>query len=324
MDRRFLLSLALAALLCLSGATALAAPNWVTMHEDHYALHQADLNAVTFTGEATDRQLEVWMKSVNKDGSGYMIARYYVREKGLTAILKERTMYSSSGRATGKPFVNQTDKWWATTASSPIGAIATRLFTGQAPNPADGASPAAAAGAAQPDAAPIAEKHLPQINPNELKQALDDERIKQEEKNGSKWYRVRDTHTIYYFLDKNRMTADFYLFAHSGAAQTRQLQLTLSDTRPGTHSSKQSVTVQIDGKEWPLKALPSSPGAVGSYEASFTYYFDLPDSLVEAIFATKTGITVKWQYMHGKWKDLEYTIPYKIVRDIQLMYAGCK
>lgn len=82
--------------------------------------------------------------------------------------------------------------------------------------------------------------------------------------------------------------------------------------------------LKIDGSEWRLNALSTSPGVGGSGTATFTYYYRLPDTLIEAIFAAKTGITIKWQYMQGSWKDLEYTIPDKIVRDIQMMYAGCK
>lgn len=322
MRKNIVLLLTVAALL-LAVAPAGAAPNWTTMHEDQQAVHQIDTDRVIFSGDAPDRQVEVWMKSIVKNGANYIIARYQVREKGLYFILKERTMYSPAGQAIGSTFVNKTDNWSATTAGTPIGAIATRLFADHANNPA--AFPAAGPEAEQPGGEPVPEKQPPQVNPQELKQALEDERIKHEEKNGAKWYYVRDTHTVYYFLSKHRMTADFYLFPHGdNGKQTRQLHINLNDTRTGTHSTKQSVTVRIDGKEWHLRALTSSPGAGGSSGVSFTYHFNLPDSLIEALFATKTGVTVKWQYMYGEWKNLEYTIPDKIVRDIQMMYAGCK
>ncbi len=167
----------------------------------------------------------------------------------------------------------------------------------------------------------------PQFTPQEIQQALDDERIKQEDKGGAKIYRVRDTHTIYYFLAKHRMTADFCLFPHTGATtQTRQLNITLSDARKGFHTAQNVITVKIDGNEWRLVALAASPGGAGVDPVTFIYHYRLPDKLVDAIFAAKNGVTLKRQYMYhgGDWKDFEYTIPGKIVRDIQIMYSGCK
>jgi hypothetical protein len=323
MNRRLILSLALAALLCLAAATALAAPNWTTLHEDQNSIFQVDYDRLTFSGEAPDRQVELWMKSLGKNGAVNFINRYKVKEKGLSFALMEQNLHLKNGQIVS--FINKTEKWTETTASSPIGAVATRLFAEQAQNPA-AFPPAAAEPGQQPvDQPAAAAPQAPKFTPQEIKQALDDDRIKQEEKDGSKWYRVRDTHTIYYGLSNHRLTADFCLFTYANAKPKKHLNITLSDTRSGTHSAKTGITVKIDGSEWRLNALSTSPGVGGSGSASFTYYYSLPDSLVDAIFAAKNGVTVKWQYMYGgTWKDLEYTIPDKIVRDIQIMYAGCK
>lgn len=324
MTNKLILIFTLAALLSFAAAPAAgAAPNWTTMHEDQNAVHQVDSERIAFSGDAADRQLEFWMKSVFKNGTGWMVARYQVKEKGLVYIMKERTFYSPTGQATDS-FVNKTDKWLTTTATTPIGAVATRLFADYAQNPDAFPAPAADAGQQpgdQPAAAPTAVKFAPQ----EIKQALDDNRIKQEDKDGSKAYRVRDTYTVYYGLSNHRMTADFYLFTYPGGARPQKhLNIALSDTRTGTHSTKPTVTVGIDGTEWQLRALSTSPGASGSSTVSFQYYYDLPEPLVQALLATKNGVTLKWQYMYGSWKTLEYTVPAKIVRDIQMMYAGCK
>lgn len=105
-----------------------ASPNWITMDNKQTMIFQIDTETVAFSGDNLDKQLEVWMKTLQKDGTGsYTVAHYLVKETGLNFILKERTMYSATGVVTGS-FQNKSDRWSETTSSSPIGSIATRLF----------------------------------------------------------------------------------------------------------------------------------------------------------------------------------------------------
>lgn len=112
-----------------------AAPNWITVEDKPTVTYQIDTETVVFSGEDTDKQLEVSIKTLQKDGTGtFMVAHYLVKENGLNFILKERTMYSATGMVVSS-FQNTADKWSATTSSSPIGSIATRLFAEYRKNP---------------------------------------------------------------------------------------------------------------------------------------------------------------------------------------------
>ncbi|KYZ75289.1 hypothetical protein AXX12_14115 [Anaerosporomusa subterranea] len=116
-------------------APVFASPNWITMDEKPTLIYQIDAEAVVFSGEDSDKQLEIWMKTLQKDGTGsYMVAHYLVKENGLSFILKERTMNSATGVVISS-FQNTSDKWSVTTPSSPIGSSATRIFAEYRRNP---------------------------------------------------------------------------------------------------------------------------------------------------------------------------------------------
>jgi hypothetical protein len=311
-------------LLVWSWATAGAA-NWVTLDDRSTATYQVDTDRIAFSGEESDKQLEVWMKTIDKNGSGtYMLSNYLVREN-LNFILKERTSYSAVGQAAGSFQNTNLDKWTATTASSPIGTVASRLFADYHKNP-EAFLNKDMIYAGQPETAVKSEElqsAQPTVNPQELKQALADNRINSgQNPDGTKWFYVRDTWSVYHFLSKEHMTADFWLIAGANTKYPR-FNFSFNDARAGSHTIKETVVIKVDEREWVLNR-PVTPGATSFPSAMFNYSFPIPDSLLQALLVTQNGVTVKWKHSWGGWKDYEYIIPVKIVHDIQLMYAGCK
>lgn len=301
------------------------AAKWITVDEKTTANYQVDTETIEFSGGDNDKQLEVWMKTVEKNGSGsYMLSHYLVREN-LNFILKERTTYSISGQVMDSFHNNNLDKWTVTTQNSPIGAIAVRLFADYRKNPESFKNKITANDALFD---PALKNDLPEsgqrvINPQELQQAIADNRIKNgQNKDGTKWFYVRDTWTAYHFLNKEHMTADFWLITGPSTKYSR-FNFSFSDDRAGSHTLKEAVTIRIDNKEWVL-AQQMAPGATNFPTAMFNYSFLIPDSLLQALLTTSSDITVKWKHSWGGWRDYDYTIPAKVVRDIQLMYAGCK
>jgi hypothetical protein len=301
--------------------TPALAATWVTVDERPTAQYQIDTETLNISGEESNRQLEVWMKSIPKNSNGiYMVAQYIVKENDLSFLMKERTTYSASGQNIGK-FTAASDKWTANNANSPIGAIAARFFADYRKNPESFKNKeyfnAKISEAAKPASVSVT------FDPKELQKALDNNRIKHGEKNdGVKWFYVRDTWTTYHLLNRERMTADFWLVIKAGTKYAR-FNFSFSDNRPGSHMLKAAVTISVDGKEW-LLTQPVEAGATSFPESMFQYSFMVPDSLMQVLLNLNGGITVKWKHSWGGWNDYEYTIPAEIARNVQLMYAGCK
>jgi hypothetical protein len=296
--------------------TPVFAANWLTMDEKSTSIYQIDTERITFSGEEADQygQLELWMKTIEKDGSGsYMLSNYLVK-KNLNFVLKERTSYSASGEIKNSFHNTNLDKWLVTTPSSPIGGIAAQIFANYQKDPESLKNMALVNAPADPQIV---------VNPEELKQALDDKRIKNgQNKDGTKWFYVRDTWSAYHFLEKEHMTADFWLITGTNTKYSR-FNFSFSDERAGSHTMKEAVTILVDNQEWVLSP-PITPGATSFPNAMFNYSYNIPNSLLQALLTTQNGITVKWRQSWGSWKDYDYTIPAKTVHDIQLMYAGCK
>lgn len=109
---------------------AFAAPQWMTMIELPTLTYQIDQETVGITREDKDNhQLDVWIKMVDKNqGGAYSLAHYLVKESDLSFVMKERTFYSPDGAVTST-YKNPEETWSTTTTNSPIGNIASRLFT---------------------------------------------------------------------------------------------------------------------------------------------------------------------------------------------------
>lgn len=329
MDKLFKVFFIVSLLLVTVPASGFAA-TWMVMAERPEAVHQIDTETVQFSGEDADKQVEVWMQSLQKDGTGsYYVAHYLVKENGLTFILKDRAFYSVSGIVLNS-FQNNTDKWSATTPSTPIGSIATRLFTEYHKNPAafnpklltnslDGQDTLSAENK-------ITEATEPVVEPNEVKKALDEEQIKKGRNTGGvNSFYVRDKRGPALFSGiSHYVTTDFYLTIDANAKRTATLQFLIEDTRAGVHRETGTVTIQLDGKDWGL-ASPLHSYSVGSNSAKYMHTYKLPDALIRAIVATKSPVTIKWLYNYNySWEDHERTIPDKTLSAIQLMYLGCK
>lgn len=323
--KKLLLSISLISLLIGTCAPVLAA-NWVTVEERLTATYQIDAQTVKFTGEDADRQLDIWVKIVSQESAGTFLASHYiVKENPLAFLMPERDTYSAVGQVVNK-FTSDSEKWIATTPSSPIGAIATRLFADYRKNPEafkDQATLTELAVAGNVPQSPKANSGQVSFDPQEVTKALADHKINNgQNPDGTRWYYVRDTWTSRHLLNSEHMTADFWLTI-SGSTKEPRFNFTFSDSRSGSHTIKDAVAIRIDDRDWIL-AQPVFPGATRFPEGMFQYSFLLPESLLQALLTTNNGITVKWKHSWEGWKDYEYTIPAETVRYIQLMYAGCK
>ena len=303
-----------------------ASPNWLTISEGADAAYQVDQEKVIFSGEAPNRQLDMWMKTTYKTSlaatpnpiGSYMLSHYLVKEGSLTFILMERNMYLPEGELHDE-FQNHTDKWHTTTEKSPIGFVAKRIFNDYGKDlPMDNNNKNDTPEIGKP----VVDSPKVTLDPKELKKALDDDRIKHGiDKNEKKWFYVQDTDTIWHFLDSEHMTADFWLLDSPKRGKSYRLNFSFNDSRPGRHSIKESITVVVDNKAWVLSEPLASDGT-SFPNAIFNYSFNIPNSLIQALLVTKSGVTIKWRHSLGEWKDYEYTIPEKKVHDIQLMYLG--
>ncbi|MDF2949029.1 MAG: hypothetical protein K0R07_1056 [Sedimentibacter sp.] len=324
---RLLKLFCIVSVILVSVTTSGFASNWLVMEENSTSVYQVDAETVNFSGEDTDKQLEVWMKSLQKDGAGtYNVAHYLVKEKGLMFILKERTISSANG-AILSSFQNTTDKWNATTPNTPIGSIASRLFAEYHKNPEaftlqsltnnlKGAGPFSTE-------TKMKEATETAVDLKEVKKALDDELIKMEDANGVKRFYVRDRRGPALFSGiTHYVTADFCLSIYGNAKRAATLQFTTEDTRAGTHKEKGPITIQVDGKDWVLS--PSQSDSGGRNSVMYIYTYKLPDSLIQSIVGTKKPVTIKWMHFYNNsWENKERIIPDKTLRAIQLMYLGC-
>lgn len=303
------------------------AANWLVLEEKSDSVLQIDTDTVKFTGEDTDKQLEVWMKIIRKDeGGAYYVGHYLVKESGLTFILKDRTFYTPSGKAIDS-FQNSTDKWSATTPITPIGSVATHLFSEYHKNP-EAFNQKMPASEGQPGLSnnnKMTQENAPVVDPNEVKKALDDEQIKLGKTNGgAKNFYVRDRrgHTLFSGIS-HYVTADFCLAIDANSKRTAKLEFSTEDTRAGVHSEQGNLTIQIDEKEWILTAPVRMNG--GGTSVKYGYTYKLPDSLIQALAVTNNPVMLKWKHRYNNsLEDHERVIPDKTLRAIQLMYLGCK
>jgi hypothetical protein len=306
-------------------STSICAAEWITVEESPTAKFLVDTDTLKFSGEETDPQMEVWIKSYYQhEAGGYMVADYVIKERGLSFMMKERTSYSASDQVVNK-FTSSSEKWTATTPSTPVGAIATKLFANYKKN-SGVVKPEELGVPTQNDSSdkPKIDSEQVVVDPAEFKNALEDKKIKNGvKKDGTKWFYVRDTWSTYHLLDREHMSADFWLIITGQNTRYTRFNFTFSDARAGSHTVKQSVRILVDGKEWVLDQRVD-PGETSLPTAMFEYSFLIPDSLMQALLVTKDGVTVKWEHSWGGWNNYEYTIPAKTVRNIQMMYAGCK
>lgn len=297
------LFLTVAMLVCLS--TPVMAAEYATMEQVGKAIYQVDKETINFQGEGTDKSVEVWLRIIETDKPGaYSLVHFFIKEN-MTYMKKEHTRYSSGVVLSSADFSEK--GWMPLPAESPLGHIAKRLFADYRESEASKA-PAITA------------------DPQELKKALEDERIKEKEnKDGTKSYYVRDKRGpalfsgIYHYV-----TLDFYASFDAKHNRSTVLHFSIEDTRAGGHMLKEAVTIVVDGKEWVLTP-PLTSDVSGYSSANFKHTYRMPAALVNALTATKGAVTVKWKHRYNNnWDDHERVIPDKVLHDIQLMYAGCK
>lgn len=311
-------------ILVFENAVVLAAPNWITMDDKPIVTYQVDTETIRFLGDEPDKQLSVWMKSIEKSGAlGYMVAHYLVKEN-LNFVLLERSSYSVSGQLLDT-FTNKSpDKWTETTKNSPIGSIATRLYVDYRKDPDAFKNNTLQNSLTSTPVTKNESSASSQIvvDPQEVKKALEDDRIKFKETDGSRNYYVRARQGAHLF-SRETDQFDFGLSFYPNNSKSTILKVSIRISGTGA-SMKEGVTVVVDGRSWHL-APPISDESSGSYgNITFKYSFNMTDSLVQALATAKGPVSVKWKYKIGAWEEREFVVQDKSLHDIQLMYLGCK
>lgn len=301
--KRFIVSIAAlvaATLLCVCPPAG-AAPVWVAMCDMGDYAYQVDTNTLRFTGEETDKTLDLWIKTVKKGQPDvYRITHLFIKEN-MMYMEKEYDRYSPIDGALISTANSSGKGWSPLTVDTPAEIIAKQLF-------ADYRSKVK-----------VVDPFSVTVDPRELQKALDEKKIKQgvDDGRGTKWFYVRDT-------CKSRgahLTFDFWLLVERGNSKDCRLNFSMVTGLEGSHVVKKGVVVRIDGQEWLL--TPPVPKGATSFPGgqTFSYSFVLPTPLVQAIMTAKGGVTLQWHYNSGL---SEYTIPAEQARNIGLMYAGCK
>ncbi|BBB90797.1 MAG TPA: hypothetical protein PKA28_19120 [Methylomusa anaerophila] len=294
-----------------ANAPVVAAYDWFTMVETGGVVYQVDKQTIKFWGEDAERSLEMWIRIIDtRRPDVYSHVHYLVRQNDMTFMKKEHIMYSISGAV-----IITTDTsskgWMPLSAESPVGIMAKHLFADYHEDEGNSEAPAASAIT---------------VNRQELKQALEDDRIKHKvQKDGTKLFSVQDAKIPGLFSGiSHSLRTDYCLSIDASNYRSTTFRFKLEDTRPGVHSLRQSVTIQVDDKEWVL-TLPLSFNSDGYRSVAFTIVFKMPDSLVNAMTATKNPVKIKWKHCYnGEWRDYERVIPDKALHDIQLMYLGIR
>lgn len=289
-------------------SSVLAAPNWVTVVDTPKTTFQYDKETVVFLGTDGDRSVDFWMRIVDKEKPGaYGLVHYVVKEAGLTYLKKEHNVYSAAGDVISSS--DSTSKGWAPLpAESPAGRIARSLFGDRASQPV-----------AQP-AAPAAPAVT--VDPQEVKKALEEDRIKLKDSDGYRSYSVRARQGAHWFSSE---TDQFFFNLNYNPNNNKSTTLKVDIRLSGTGASmKQAVDVVVDGRPWHL-APPIAENSSGSYgNIYFEMTFNMPEALVQALATTKGPVSVRWKQKIGIWEDKEFILQDKSLRDIQLMYLGCK
>lgn len=292
-------------MLFLVSSSVLAAPNWVTVVETTKIIFQFDKETVVFQGTDGDRSVDFWMKIIEKEKpDAYGLVHYVVKETGLIYLKKEHNVYSPFGDVISSS--DSTSKGWAPLPpDSPTGRIARNLFGDRA---------------SQSTARPVTPAVT--VDPQEVKKALEDDRIKLKEKDGSRSYYVRGRQGAHLFSAE---TDQFFFNLNYDPNNNKSTTLKVSIRLSGMGASmKEAVDVVVDGKSWHL-APPIADDSSGGYgSVTFVMTFNMPDALVQALATTKGPVSVKWKQKIRGWEDKEFIVQDKSLYDIQLMYLGCK
>jgi len=292
-------------MLLVVSSSVVAAPNWVTVVETTKTIFQFDKETVVFQGMDGDKSVDFWMKiSEKKNPDAYGLVHYVVKEGGLLYLKKEHNIYSASGDVINSS--DSTAKGWAPLQSdSPAELIARDLFGNRASQ-----------SATEPTAPAVT------VDPQEVKKALDDDRINLKEKDGSRSYYVRARQGAHWFSAE---TDQFFFNLNYGSKNNKSTTLKVSIRLSGRAASmKEAVDVVVDGKSWHLAPPIADNSSSGYSDITFEMTFNMSDSLVQALATTKGPVIVKWKQKVSSWEDKEFIVQDKSLHDIQLMYLGCK
>lgn len=298
MRKYFKIAVLFAIMIFCANTPVSAAPEWVTMDDTAKNIYQVDKQTITFSGDDTEKTVEIWVKVITKDQpDSYSLTHLFIKEN-MMYMEREHGKYSKDG-TTISSADSSAKGWGPLPSNSPGGRIAKQLFADYRTN--------------KLIVTPVA------VDPQEVQKALDDNKIKHglDDKSRTKWFYARDT----YSGNGYHTTFDLWLLVDANNNKTYRFNFSTYGGLPGRHTIKEAITVRVDGKEWVLSS-PQPPGVTSFPDYSmFSFSFNMPYSLVQAIMTTKNGITVKWN-MNSY--DQEYTIPADIVHNMSLMYAGCK
>ena len=286
-------------------SSVVAAPNWVTVVETTKIIFQFDKETVIFQGTDGDRSVDFWMKIIKEEKpDAYGLVHYVVKETGLIYLKKEHNVYSASGDVISSS--DSTSKGWAPLQSeSPAGRIARNLFGDRASQ-----------SAAKPAAPAVT------VDPQEVKKALEDDRIKIKEKDGSRSYYVRARQGAHLFSAE---TDQFFFYLNYDPNNNKSTTFKVSIRLSGMGASmKEAVDIVVDGKSWHLAPPIADNSSSGYGNITFEMTFTMPDALVQALVMTKGPVSVKWKQKRGNWENKEFIVQDKSLYDIQLMYLGCK
>jgi len=289
------------------------ASEWISMGYTMQATYQVDASQLKFSGEGNDKQLEMVMKIVPKDKSLITDVSYYVVKQNLNYILQKRETFSPQGKLMNSFPNSDLTNWTQAAPNSPVGYLATLLFSDYRKTPDtfnQMAKDDLTAGTIN-------------FDQQELTQALHDNKIKHGvNKDGTKWFYVGDscTHLAY------QMGAVFWFVNGTDKAYPR-FNFSFTGGGSGEHRMYSTVTFKIDNQEWILSQQMPFGDTARNYSMFDSSFFNfslyIPDPVLKALLTTKNGVTVKWKENYNGWRDYEYTIPPDIVYRIQLMYAGC-
>lgn len=282
-----------------------AAHNYVTVVMTSKAIFQLDKESVVFQETDGDRSVDFWIRIIEDEKpDACSLVHYVVKDTGLIYLKKEHTIYSASNDVIGSS--DSTAKGWAPLPpDSPTGRIARNLF-------ADRASQSTANPAA-PTAPAVT------VDPQEVKNALEDDRIKLKEKDGSRSYYVQARQGAHLFSAE---TDKFFFNLNYDSSNRKSTTLRVSIRLLGSGASmKEAVDVVVDGRSWHLAPPIANNSSGGHGDVTFDMTFNMPDALVQALAIAKGPVSVKWKQ---NWEDKEYILQDKSLYDLKLMYLGCK
>ncbi len=309
--KRILMSWMLLIFLVISGNYHVyASPEWNLTSTGDNVEYYVDKNTIAFSGEESDKVVDFWIKTVDKNKQNtYTVSHILARKATPVYIEAKNTAYSLSG-----DIITSSDSimkgWQNINANSYIGIISKQLFDQY-----------------QLNQTAYIPQYISPVSPDshQLSEALVNNYIKHDiTKDGTSRYFVRDTCTKAGF----HTTMDFWLLKDNNNKQICRLNLSTMSSFLSPTLSKVAV-VTVDGENWILAApLPKGntdfPG-FSNCEVSF----DVPPSLFQAIISAKDSIVITWYYGQGgifyDWgriKEWKYQLSKNVVQNLQLMYEG--